>query len=224
MKTKSTLFCLVIAVCTNTCITVYAQAVNKQDSLALVDLYNSTNGPAWNYNTNWLTGPVKTWLGISVTGTRVTGIDLSGNNLNGSIPASLGNLVNLTTLDLGLYDDDGIYNHLTGSIPSSLGNLVNLTTLDLHGNQLSGSIPSSIGNLINLTSLDLSYNQLSSSIPASISNLENLTFLILRGNQLSGSIPSSLGNLVNLQVLWSVERKYSIFSWQSCKSSSFMVI
>ena len=44
MKTKSILFGLVFAFCTNTCITAYAQAVNKQDSLALVDLYNSTNG------------------------------------------------------------------------------------------------------------------------------------------------------------------------------------
>ena len=44
MKTKSILFCLVFAFCTNTSITVYAQAVNKQDSFALVDLYNSTNG------------------------------------------------------------------------------------------------------------------------------------------------------------------------------------
>jgi hypothetical protein len=48
MKTKSTLFSLVFALCANTSITVYAQAVNKQDSLALVDLYNSTDGPHWN--------------------------------------------------------------------------------------------------------------------------------------------------------------------------------
>jgi hypothetical protein len=39
MKTKSPLLCLLFAICTNTFITVYSQAVNKQDSLALVDLY-----------------------------------------------------------------------------------------------------------------------------------------------------------------------------------------
>src|SRR6266487_2836403 len=99
MKTKSTLLCAVIAVCTNIYITAKAQAVNVQDSLALVDLYNSTNGPYWRRHTNWLTGPVKTWYGITVTGTRVTGIDLQNKNLNGSIPSSLGKLINLTVLN-----------------------------------------------------------------------------------------------------------------------------
>jgi hypothetical protein len=103
----------------------------------LFDLYNSANGAGWNNNTNWLTGPVKTWYGITVTGTRVTDINLYGNNLNGSIPSSIGNLVNLQGLWLG-------NNQLSGSIPSSIGNLVSLQYLVLSSNQLSGSIPSSI--------------------------------------------------------------------------------
>jgi len=45
MKTKSILFCLALAVYANTNI-IHAQ-VNVQDSLALVDLYNSTDGPNW---------------------------------------------------------------------------------------------------------------------------------------------------------------------------------
>jgi len=121
MKTKSILFCLAFALCTNTCINVYAQAVNKQDSLALVDLYNSTNGLNWEVNSNWLTNhPVNTWYRITVTGTTVTEINLNVNNLNGSIPSSIGNLVNLKNLYLSL-------NQLSGSIPSSIGNLVNIT-------------------------------------------------------------------------------------------------
>src|SRR3954467_10406512 len=103
MKTKSTLFCLLFALCANTSITVYAQAINKQDSLALVDLYNSTNGPGWGSNENWLTGPVSTWYGIEVTGTRVTAIFMLLNSLKGSIPSSIGNLTNL--VNLGLEDN-----------------------------------------------------------------------------------------------------------------------
>jgi hypothetical protein len=125
MKTKSTFFCLLFAFCANTTITVYSQALNKRYSLALVDLYNSTDGPAWFDNSGWLTGPVTTWYGITVTGTRVTGISLAGNNLNGT--SSLGNMVNL--YDLYLFN-----NQLSGSIPSSIGNLVNLTSLALPHN------------------------------------------------------------------------------------------
>jgi hypothetical protein len=109
MKTKSILCCLVFAFCTNTCITVYAQSINKQDSLALVDLYNSTNGQNWDYHDNWLTGPVTTWYGIFVVNKRVKEISLGPNNLTGNIPSSLGNLINLT----GLYLAD---NKLSGSI------------------------------------------------------------------------------------------------------------
>jgi len=62
MKMKSLLFCCVFALCANM-YTAKAQ-VNVQDSLALVDLYNSTNGPNWSNHTNWLTkAPVSTWYG-----------------------------------------------------------------------------------------------------------------------------------------------------------------
>ncbi|MEP7320211.1 MAG: hypothetical protein ABI921_15750, partial [Panacibacter sp.] len=63
-----------------------AQAVNVQDSLALVDLYNSTDGPHWYNHTNWLTSaPVSQWSGIYVYDGRVVQINLSYNRLNGNI-------------------------------------------------------------------------------------------------------------------------------------------
>ena len=37
------------------------QAVVTQDSLALVNLYNSTNGPQWYAANPWLQGPVAEW-------------------------------------------------------------------------------------------------------------------------------------------------------------------
>src|SRR4051794_28283558 len=115
MKTKSTIFILAIALFVNIH-TVNAQ-VNKQDSLALVDLYNSTNGPNWKSHKNWLTDkPISTWSGVKVTNNEVTKIILNSNNLSGGIPSSIGNLINLTSLQLG-------FNGLSGSIPSSVGNL-----------------------------------------------------------------------------------------------------
>ncbi len=219
MKTKFTILCFVFALCANMH-TATAQ-VNVQDSLALVDLYDSTNGPNWNNHTNWLTkAPVTTWYGIQiVTNGRVNNIYLGINNLTGNIPSSIGNLTNLEVLDFYENQLSGIipssignliniqslllyYNQLSGSIPSTIGNLVNLQDLALGSNQLSGSIPSSIGNLINLQRLDLHSNQLSGTIPSSIGNLVNLYEADLFNNQLSGSIPSSIGNLTNLNGLY----------------------
>lgn len=57
--------------------------VNISDSLALVDLYHSTNGPGWNNDSGWLAANVESWWGVRVTGDRVTGVELVGNNLSG---------------------------------------------------------------------------------------------------------------------------------------------
>ena len=172
---------------------------------ALQDLYTSTNGPNWDpdCNFNWLfsssTNMVGSspchWPGITCNSQcEVTSLSLGECNLHGSIPSSIGNLVNLTSLSL--YD-----NSLSRSIPSSIGNLVSLQALGLYDNFLSGSIPSSIGSLANLTYLNLDSNHLYGSVPSSIGNLNNLYYLDLGYNQLSGSIPTSIEKLVNLAAL-----------------------
>jgi len=85
------------------------------DSLALVDLYNSTNGPNW--TTTWdLTQPMDTWAGVNLDDTRrVFYLALSNNNLVGSLPPELGTLNNLLAIDV-------CFNQLSGTIPSALGN------------------------------------------------------------------------------------------------------
>ncbi len=200
---------------------------------ALIALYNSTDGDNWTNKDGWKQtpleedgfGPIGTeenWYGISITANRVTEIDLSSNNLNGTIPLGLENLEELTSLDLS-------NNQLTGSIPYQLGNLANVVSLDLSNNQLTGNIPPELGNLGNpaalnfdniqpannispqtgsseipgnLTSLSLSHNQLTGNIPPELGNLINLTQLILDNNQLTGDIPTELGNLINLIYLF----------------------
>ena len=96
---KNMIYCFLFYVCF--CANTVNAQVNVQDSLALVDFYNSTNGPNWLTHTNWLTSsPVSTWYGITVTNTRVTGIRLDTIDLRGSLPSSIGNLSNLSILDL----------------------------------------------------------------------------------------------------------------------------
>jgi Leucine-rich repeat (LRR) protein len=172
------------------------------EAAALRALYNSTNGDYWYYNTNWMgtVGTECTWFGVGCNeaGSHVTQLDLYGNNLNGYIPAEIGNLVNLGKLDFES-GEDGY--RLYGPLPAEIGNLYNLQELYLSHNQLSGSIPADIGNLVNLRIFDLSNNDFSGSIPTAIGNLVNLEKLDLSYNQLSGSIPADIGNLQKLRTL-----------------------
>merc|ERR1712137_990138 len=85
---------------------------------------------------------------------------LESNKLSGTIPAEIGNLINLEELILES-------NKLSGTIPAEIGNLINLSILILSSNELSGSIPEGIDNL-NLGGLDLHDNKLSGIIPQGI--------------------------------------------------------
>ncbi|MES2733214.1 MAG: M4 family metallopeptidase, partial [Bacteroidota bacterium] len=188
------------------------RTVPASDSLALVALYNATNGVNWNTKTNWLTGKVNTWYGVTVGGGRVTSLDFSGNQLKGFLPVELGNLTALTEFNLSVNQLSGSipvelsnlkaltilflnYNKLSGSIPAELGDLTDLKLLYLSVNQLSGSIPVELGNLTDLIALVLDDNQLSGSIPVELSKLSALTELSLSNNKLNGSLPAGLGNL-----------------------------
>ena len=68
------------------------------------------------------------WHGVTTNGAgRVTALDLSSNGLSGAIPAAVGRLTALTSLDLS--GNAG----LRGSIPSAWTDLTALTALDLSG-------------------------------------------------------------------------------------------
>ncbi len=177
--------------------------VNMQDSLALVALYNSTDGTHWIDHTNWLTSaPVGSWSGITENNYRVRGINRVGNNLKGTLPIELGNLTQLKYLFLE-------NNKISGSIPSSIGKCTKLYDLVLGTNQLSGHIPSELGNLIGLSELVLQNNQLTGSIPSSLGNLTSLFSLILDHNKLTGTIPSALDNLTELNELLLQNNKFT---------------
>ncbi|SEK30428.1 Leucine-rich repeat (LRR) protein [Aquimarina amphilecti] len=198
----------------NTC------GVSEAEKQALVDLYNSTNGPNWTSNNNWLSDtPVCDWTGVTVEDNKVTGLYLFGGGVSGPLPNSIGDLIYLKSLTITrsvgltggipstignltqLESIDLSSNLLTEPLPAELGNLLNLRGVNLYRNRITGSIPASLGNLTNLVSLSLGENALTGSIPPELGNLVNLTGLNLFQNQLTGSIPSSIGNLTNLVTL-----------------------
>ncbi|GJT39638.1 putative non-specific serine/threonine protein kinase [Tanacetum coccineum] len=146
-------------------------------------------------------------------------LDLSGNNLNASVPV----MPNLLKLDISYnmfrnIEHVGIwrqchlkelivsYNHLEEEMigPStniSECSLYAMEMLHLHRNSLKGLIPQSIGKLTKLTSLNLASNRLTGPIPDALGNLRLLEELDLSANQLSGPIPTFLGRLAPLQEL-----------------------
>ena len=180
------------------------------DRAALVALYNATDGPNWRYTSGWNTEALpREWYGVTTDEQgQVIGLDLSGNGLEGTIPAELGGLDYLEWLNLR-------GNSLTGAIPPELGGLTSLIWMDLSGNELTGAIRTELGDLRNLTRLYLSGNDLgyprgeghptghtfSGEIPAELSNLFNLRVLDLSNNHLVGNIPGELSGLDELIVL-----------------------
>nr|XP_009767892.1 PREDICTED: putative receptor-like protein kinase At3g47110 [Nicotiana sylvestris] len=146
--------------------------------------------------------------------------DISGNDLVGSIPTSIGNLRSLQRLFLndnkltGFIDDNlcklprlgSIHlsqNHLSGSLPNCFGNVTSLREIRLGSNKLSSNIPASLGNLKDLMVLDLSSNNMGGSLPPNIGNLKALIQMNMSMNQFSNSIPreiEGLQNLVNLSL------------------------
>ncbi|CAB9501764.1 LRR receptor-like serine threonine-protein kinase At4g08850 [Seminavis robusta] len=90
--------------------------------------------------------------------------------LRGSIPTELGELTQLTELELGATG-------ISGTIPRELGLLMNLGQLSLSGNNLLGSLPSELGKLYNLTIFRLSEAELTGSLPTEFYQWHKLEIL-----------------------------------------------
>ncbi|CAK7352768.1 unnamed protein product [Dovyalis caffra] len=118
----------------------------------------------------------------------LTSIDLRGNRLSGQIPDEIGDCSSLRNLDLS-------FNDIYGDIPFSISKLKQLEVLVLKNNQLIGPIPSTLSQIPNLKILDLAQNRLSGEIPRLLYWNEVLQYLDLSYNQLTGEIPFNIGFL-----------------------------
>lgn len=135
-------------------------AIPSGERAVLTALYVSANGAAWGNSAGWngITGSECTWAGVtcSVGEANVTALNLSANNLTGSLPATLNDLTQLRTLSVS-------NNQLTGTIPSFSG-MTQLANLVMHNNQFSGSVPA-LSGAPGLSYVTLYNNLLTGSMP-----------------------------------------------------------
>ena len=110
---------------------------------------------------------------------------MTDNRLSGGIPPELGELRNLTSLNLGV-------NRITGSIPAELGNLTRLESMIFGQNRLSGEIPTELGNLANLKEMNFGTNSLTGQVPKELARLTKLEIIHIDTNRLTGCVPDEL--------------------------------
>ncbi|KAL1211752.1 Receptor-like protein 32 [Cardamine amara subsp. amara] len=141
---------------------------------------SSTTNPSMQY----LVGSKNNFMGkipsfICALRSLIT-LDLSDNNLNGSIPHCMGNLKStLSFLNLR-------QNLLGGGLPKNI--FKSLKSLDLGHNQLVGKLPRSLIRFSSLEVLNLENNRINDTFPLWLSSLKKLQVLVLRSNAFHGPI------------------------------------
>ncbi|KAG2683363.1 hypothetical protein I3760_10G028500 [Carya illinoinensis] len=183
----------------------HSELCNPKDKKVLLEIKAAFNNPyvltSWKPDTDCCVD----WYIVTCdpTSNRINSLSVVTGSLSGQIPAAVGDLPFLETLDLRKQPN------LTGPIPPAIAKLQRLTFLRLNWNNLSGPVPDFLSKLKNLTFLDLSFNNLSGSIPPSLSLLPNLDALHLDRNKLTGRIPYSFGTFSKVPGLYLSHNKLS---------------
>ncbi|KAM0898601.1 hypothetical protein ACQ4PT_021783 [Festuca glaucescens] len=176
----------------------------EQDVFAINGLYTALGSPTV---PGWVTNGgdpcAENWQGVGCAESNITSINLNGMSLGGQLGNTLANFTSLITLDLSNNNIGGTIpdnlpvtvqrfnlsvNQLTGSIPNTLSTLTLLTAMYLNNNQLVGEIPDAFSALTGLANLDFSSNNLTGPLPPSVGNLKALTSLHIQNNQISGTL------------------------------------
>jgi Leucine-rich repeat (LRR) protein len=130
---------------------------------------------------------------VAASGSNLTTLDVSFNRLEGSLPASLGNLQRLSVLAAN-------NNALSGTIPSEFWSAPALSVVMLHSNRLEGSISPAIGQARFIRVLTLDSNALTGVVPDSITNASFLRTLSLSHNRIAALPDLSVLRLDTLRV------------------------
>jgi len=151
----------------------------------------------WNNMEHWMSDKgICMWFGVTCpprlhegmeevvynSNNDILHLNLTDNNIRGTIPSEIAALENIITLDLGR-------NRLEGKIPDSITSLEFLTELYLEENALTGTLSAEFGKLQGLRELFVGTNRLMGTIPGELNQLTNLRALGLDENFFTGTIP-----------------------------------
>ena len=168
---------------------------HRADSLALVAIYNASDGANWAKNKWELDKPIDTWSAVTVTDGRVTALKLSTSGVitqEWTLPEDVADLTELTELRIN-------GNKLTGAIPDAVYGLTKLEKLYLQNNDITGPLSGKIAQLTELTELYVDRNaNMTGSIPPEIGALKKLARLNISQTGIGGEIPAELGQCESL--------------------------
>lgn len=182
------------------------EQITLEDCQVLEKLFYETDGFNWRNVRGWLrTNQPCDWYGITCQSSDwprdIIHIDLSGNDLTGTLPGDLAFLSELRSIRIDNTGPGIRQKKLIHQIPNTLGDLEHLEVLLLGNNAFTGTIPPELGNLTNLRELSLGDNKLEGPVPERFGQLTELQHLDLRGNSFGGAIPDSLRHLAKLEHL-----------------------
>lgn len=180
-------------------------------------------GAIWRYTFQWLTagGNECNWYGVrcansSASAAAITGIDLYGNYIAGTLSPDLGLLTSLVSFNMsrnmiggtlsttiGLCSSLAYFrmsdNRLENFLPSALGQWTVLTHFVVWANGLSGFIPSSIGQWTQLMRFEANICRFQGALPSYMGEWKHFN---VNSNDLTGSLPSALGRWTKLKELF----------------------
>mmetsp|Transcript_48680 Transcript_48680/g.55180 ORF Transcript_48680/g.55180 Transcript_48680/m.55180 type:complete len:2664 (+) Transcript_48680:160-8151(+) len=201
----------------------------------LLDLYSATDGLDWNDSSNWVehNTDVCNWKGISCYNGnsdarregQIQEIDLSHNNLSGTLPPNVFNLPYLESLivednpDLHVDLSVGLskaqflkFLILSKTQVSNLNGIreaKSLEVLHIADMKLSGTIPDSLFYVSNLKVFHANDNSFSGTLPTTIGKLTKIEELYLYDNELTGQLPLELGLLSLMKIFTLTNNAFS---------------
>jgi hypothetical protein len=146
------------AVPLSTCVAAEIDRLRQRFAYLALVFSTGTEG-AFGFANRFASASECSWQGITCNSNRVvTGLDLSDQNLQGTIPPDVGLWTSLTSFSVHS-------NQLVGSLPSTIGAWTGLTYFMAINNQLTGNVPKEVTNWLSIKNAYFTGNNLQGTMP-----------------------------------------------------------